>query len=399
MGYTGSYQSKIFAEGGSSFPFTMEGWERAARSALPRRDFDYFAGGAGRETTLAANREAFDRWGLIYKVLREEGDVDPSRVVVGTPMSMPVMLAPAGVAGLAHPEAEQAAARAASGAGVVHVLSATTSMSLEQVAQAAPEGRRWFQFAWPDDEPLARSLVTRAESAGYGAIMVMGDCYVAGWRPRELAAGFSPFLTAHGLGNYLSDPRFRELAGLDAGTGPRQAPARATQAAAETWNRVFTRPTFRARDLERLRSWTALPIIVKGVCAPAEAAELYEAGADALVVSNHGGRQLDNGVAALDCLPPVVTAVDGRVPVLFDSGIRSGTDVLIALALGAHAVLVGRPWLYALAVGGQAGIEHLLHCLQAEFTSALVLTGHHRCDTLSPRDLTPVTPPHRKGTR
>lgn len=399
MGYAGKYQAQILADGGSPFPFTMEGWEEAARSVLPSRDFDYFAGGAGRETTLVANREAFDRWGITYKVLREEGYIDPARVIVGTPMSVPIMLAPAGVAELAHPDAEKAAARAAAATGVVQVLSATTSTSLEEVAKAAPEGRRWFQFAWPDDEPLARSLVTRAERADYSALVIMGDCYVAGWRPRELAAGFSPFLAAAGLGNYLSDSRFREIAGLDDKAHPREESSSATRAAAETWNRVFTRPSFRPRDLERLRSWTTLPIIVKGVCNPSEAVQLSDAGADALIVSNHGGRQLDNGVAALDCLSPVLTAVADRIPVLFDSGIRSGTDAFIALALGARAVLVGRAWLYALAVGGQAGVEHLLNCLKAEFTNALALTGHRHCDTLSPQDLTPTTPVRQRGPR
>ncbi|MEU9775281.1 alpha-hydroxy-acid oxidizing protein [Streptomyces sp. NPDC047968] len=393
MPYAGGYQSQVFAAGGSPFPFTVRGLEDAARAALPQSRFDYIAGGAGRERTVAANEDAFARWGLNYRVLRDGRAADPSCTVLGTPMAVPVMLAPAGVADLAHPEAERAAARAAADAGVVQVLSSATSTSLEEVAEAAPGGRRWFQFAWPDDEKLARSLIERAENAGYRAVVLQGDCHVAGWRTRELDSGFFPFRHGHGIGNYLSDPRFCALAGLDTpldqGVFPDPAGVRAAAAA---WNRLYTRPALRPADLGVLRSWTDLPVIVKGVCRPDEAALLVDEGADGLIVSNHGGRQLDSGVAALDCLPGVAEAVAGRVPVLFDSGVRTGTDVLIALALGASAVMIGRPWLYGLAVGGQDGVAHVLRCLEAEFTGALTLAGHHRPDTLSPADLTPVTP-------
>ncbi|POM23110.1 Lactate 2-monooxygenase [Actinomadura rubteroloni] len=399
MAYTGSYQAQVFADGGSPFPFTPKGLEEAARRDLPRRYFDYIAGGAGRERTVAANEAAFGRWGMTYRVLRDGAAADASTTVLGTPMSMPVMLAPAGVAELAHPEAEVAAARAAERAGAVQVLSAVTSASLEEVARAAPQGRRWFQFAWPDDEKLARSLIERAEAAGYGALVVMGDCHVAGWRTRELSSGFFPFQHAHGLGNYISDRRFWELAGFGSAPEDRdRLTPEMIEAAASTWNRVFTRPALLPADVALLRSWTRLPIVVKGVCRPDEAARLCAAGVDALIVSNHGGRQLDGGVAALDCLPPVATAVAGRVPVLFDSGVRTGTDVLIALALGADAVMIGRPWLYGLAVGGQAGVEHVLRSLREEFTGALALTGHRSCASLSAADIVAVAPPTDPGT-
>ncbi|MFC0040026.1 alpha-hydroxy-acid oxidizing protein [Actinomadura rayongensis] len=384
----------MFAAGGSPFPFTPKGLEEAARRDMPREHFDYIAGGAGRERTVAANEAAFGRWGLTYRVLRDGAPADPSRTVLGTPMSMPVMLAPAGVAELAHPEAEAAAARAAERVGAVQVLSAVTSTPLEDVAEAAPNGQRWFQFAWPDDEKLARSLIERAEAAGYTAIVVMGDCHVAGWRTRELSSGFFPFQHAHGLGNYVSDRRFWELAGF--GSVPDGLTPEMVAAAAETWNRVFTKPALQPEDLALLRSWTSLPIVVKGVCRPDEATRLCAEGVDGLIVSNHGGRQLDAGVAALDCLPPVAAAVGGRVPVLFDSGVRTGTDALIALALGADAVMIGRPWLYGLAVGGQAGVEHVLRSLREEFTGALALTGHRTCASLSEADVRAV-PPTEKG--
>ncbi|MFI1191234.1 alpha-hydroxy-acid oxidizing protein [Streptomyces californicus] len=355
--------------------------------------FDYIAGAAGRELTAAANTAAFERWGLVYRVLRDDSLTDPSLTLLGTPMSLPVLLAPAGVADLAHPEGERAAARAAAETGVTMVLSAGTSSSMEEVADAAPQGHRWFQLAWSGDEKLARSLLARAQAAGYEAVMLMGDCYRAGWRPREMDSGFSPFRRGHGIGNYVSDPRFCELAGLDApGLGFREDPVR-LEAVVSTWDRVLTKPALRPRDLAVLRSWTDLPIAVKGVCRPEEAKQLVDAGADAIVVSNHGGRQLDSGVAALDCLAPVVAAVDGKAPVLFDSGVRTGTDVLVALALGASAVMIGRPWLYGLAIGGQAGVEHVLRCLGAEFTDALTLAGHRRCDTLTRDDLVPLGTP------
>ncbi|MEU8773559.1 alpha-hydroxy-acid oxidizing protein [Streptomyces sp. NPDC048606] len=388
--YTSGYQSRVFAEGGSRFPFTAQGLAHAARDVLPRHAFDYIAGGAGRERTVAANEEAFARWSLTYRILRDGRPADPSCTVLGTPMSFPVMLAPAGVAELAHPEAEKAAARAAAEAGVVQVLSSATSTPLEEVAEAAPEGRRWFQFAWPDDERLARSLLDRARKAGYTAVVLQGDCHVAGWRTRELDSGFFPFGRGHGLGNYLSDPRFRELAGLPAAALPGQLGPAAVRAAATAWNRHYTRPSLDPADLELLRSWTDLPLAVKGVCRADEAKRLRDAGADALIVSNHGGRQLDAGPAALDCLPAVAEAAAG-LPVLFDSGVRTGTDVLIALALGASAAMIGRPWLYGLAIGGQAGVEHVLRCLETEFTGALTLTGHHDPAGLSASDLTPVT--------
>ncbi|MCH0563483.1 MULTISPECIES: alpha-hydroxy-acid oxidizing protein [unclassified Streptomyces] len=400
MPYAGGYQSQVFAAGGSPFPFTAQGLEDAAREALPRPRFDYIAGGAGQERTVAANEDAFARWGLNYRVLRDGTAGDPSCTVLGTPMAVPVMLAPAGVADLAHPEAESAAARAAADVGVVQVLSSATSTSLEEVAEAAPGGRRWFQFAWPDDEKLARSLIGRAENAGYSAVVLQGDCHVAGWRTRELDSGFFPFRHGHGIGNYLSDPRFCELAGT--GTPPARgaAPDPAdVQAAAAAWNRLYTRPALRPADLALLRSWTDLPVVVKGVCRPDEAVLLVDEGVDGLIVSNHGGRQLDSGVAALDCLPGVAGAVAGRVPVLFDSGVRTGTDVLIALALGASAVMIGRPWLYGLAVGGRDGVAHVLRCLEAEFTGALTLTGHRRPGTLSPADLTPASSHRPRSAR
>ncbi|EDY47388.1 alpha-hydroxy-acid oxidizing protein [Streptomyces clavuligerus] len=392
MVYAGSYQSHTFRAGGSAYPFGADALEEAARLKLPAESFDYIAGAAGRELTARANIAAFTRYGLIYRVLRHNSPTDPAVTLLGTPLALPVLLAPAGAADLAHPGAEAEAARGAADVGTSLVLSAVTSTPLEDVAAAAPHGHLWFQLAWPGDEQLARSLVHRAEKAGYAAVVLMGDCYAAGWRPRELDHGFFPYRHGHGLGNYSSDPRFWELADHSP-SGP-GLPDDATRAvAAATWNRVFTRPSLAPEDLATLKSWTHLPVLVKGVCDPGEARCLVDAGADGIAVSNHGGRQLDSGVAALDCLPAVAAAVSGRVPLLFDSGIRTGTDVLIALALGADAVMIGRPWLYGLALGGADGVAHVLRCLKDEFTSALTLTGHHTCATLSPSDLTPVRAP------
>ncbi|MFF5718117.1 alpha-hydroxy-acid oxidizing protein [Streptomyces buecherae] len=391
MAYTGSYQSQVFGNGGSPYPFGAAELEEAARVKLSPEAFDYIAGAAGRGLTARANAAAFSRYGLTYRVLHQDIPTDPAVTILGTSLALPVLLAPAGVADLAHPEAEAGAARGAAEVGTSLVLSAVTSSPLEDVAAAAPSGHPWFQLAWSRDERLARSLVHRAEKAGYEAIVLMGDCYAAGWRPRELSHAFFPYRHGHGLGNYYSDPRFWALAGHTP-SGPGLPDDAAREAAVAVWNQVFTRPSFAPGDLATLKSWTDLPILVKGVCDPSEARCLVEAGADGIVVSNHGGRQLDNGVAALDCLPAVCAAVAGRVPVLFDSGIRTGTDVLIALALGADAVMIGRPWLYGLALGGADGVAHVLRSLKDEFTSALTLTGHHTCATLSLSDLTPAGP-------
>jgi isopentenyl diphosphate isomerase/L-lactate dehydrogenase-like FMN-dependent dehydrogenase len=363
-------------------PMTADGLEAAAQRALPAEAFGYVAGGASTERTVAANREAFTRWRIVPRMLRGITERDLSTTVLGTPMAAPVLTAPIGGLGLVHPDADLAVTRAAAVLGLTSVLSTVSSVTLEDVAAATGDAGRWFQLYWPRDPALAESLVGRAEAAGYQAIVVTVDTWSLSWRPRDLQLAHLPFLHAEYIANYLSDPVFR--ARLDA---PPEESAQARQQAVRTWMELFGNPALGWSDLSLLREWTRLPILIKGICHPDDARAALDHGADGVVVSNHGGRQVDGARAALDCLPDVVAAVGGRAPVLLDSGIRCGADVLIALALGAHAVLLGRPWVYGLGLAGQRGVEHVLRAVLGDLDLMLALAGYSRPAELSAQSI------------
>jgi lactate 2-monooxygenase len=375
MAYFGDFQSEIYQRGLAGerpdLPMTVAGLAAAARGTLSAEAFGYVAGGASTERTMAANAEAFARWRIVPRMLRGTAGRDLGTTVLGTPMSAPVLTAPVGVLGLVHPDAEGAVTRAAAALGLASVLSTVSSTTLEDVAAAAPDAPRWFQLYWPRDPELAESLVRRADKSGYRAVMVTVDTWALGWRPRDLELGHLPFLRAEGLANYLSDPVFR--ARLDA--LPEES-AEAMRAAVLGWVELFGNPALGWADLRLLREWTELPIVIKGICHPDDARLALDHGADAVVVSNHGGRQVDGARAALDCLPDVVAAVGGRAPVLLDSGIRCGADVLIALALGAAAVLLGRPWVYGLGLAGQRGVAHVLRTILGDLDLSMALAGY-----------------------
>jgi isopentenyl diphosphate isomerase/L-lactate dehydrogenase-like FMN-dependent dehydrogenase len=354
-------------------PMTADGLEAAARDVLPAEAFSYVAGGASTERTIAANRAAFARWRIVPRMLRGITQRDLSTTVLGTPMTAPVLTAPVGALSLVHPDGDAAVTRAAAALGLTSVLSTASSATLEDVAAAAPGAGRWFQLYWPRDRELAESLVRRAEVAGYRAIVLTVDTWSLGWRSRDLQLAHLPMLKAHGIANYLSDPVFRSR--LDA---PPEESAQAMEQALRTWAELFGNPALNWADLALLGQWTHLPVLVKGICHPDDARSALDHGADALVVSNHGGRQVDGARAALDCLPEVVAAVDGRAPVLLDSGIRCGADVLIALAAGAQAVFLGRPWVYGLGLAGQRGVEHVLRVLLGDLDLTLALAGYAR---------------------
>ncbi|HEV7451791.1 MAG TPA: lactate 2-monooxygenase [Pseudonocardiaceae bacterium] len=377
MANFGDFQSEIYLRGlageQSDLPMTADGLEAAARDVLPAQVFGYVAGGASTERTIAANREAFARWRIVPRMLRGVTDRDLSTTVLSTPMAAPVLTAPVGVLGMVHPDAERAVTRAAAALGLTSVLSTASSTTLEDVAAAAPDAHRWYQLYWPRDPELAQSLVRRAETAGYRAIVVTVDTWSLGWRPRDLQLAHLPFLYAEGIANYLSDPVFRSR--LDA---PPEQSAQAMQMAVRTWRELFGNPALGWSDLSLLREWTGLPILIKGICHPDDARAALDHGAAGVVVSNHGGRQVDGTRAALDCLPDVLATVDGRAPVLLDSGIRCGADVLIALALGAQAVLLGRPWVYGLGLAGQRGVAHVLRAVLGDFDLSLALAGYAR---------------------
>ncbi|HWR49412.1 MAG TPA: alpha-hydroxy-acid oxidizing protein [Pseudonocardiaceae bacterium] len=386
MAHFGDLANEIYLRGLAGerpdLPMTADGLEAAARDVLPAEAFSYVAGGASTERTIAANREAFARWRIVPRMLRGITERDLSTTVLGTSMAAPVLTAPVGVLGLVHPDADLAVTRAAAALGLTSVLSTLSSTTLEEAAAAAADAPRWFQLYWPRDPEVAESLVRRAGVAGYRAIVVTVDTWSVGWRPRDLQLAHLPFMRATGIANYLSDPVFR--AQLDT---PPEESAQAMQLAVRRWVELFGNPTLGWSDLSLLRQWTRVPVLVKGICHPDDARAALDHGADGLVVSNHGGRQVDGARAALDCLPGVLATVGGRAPVLLDSGIRCGADVLIALALGARAVLLGRPWIYGLGLAGQRGVEHVLRVLLGDLDLALALAGYASPSELGARSV------------
>ena len=368
MSFSGSLiQNAIYiAQRPPEWPVDAADWERAAAERLDEGAFGYIAGGAGSEATMHANLDAFRRTRLRPRMLTGNGSRDISVEVLGLRSPAPFLLAPVGVLSIAHEEGELAVARAASSAGVPVVLSSASTFSLEQVAETGAP--RWFQLYWVNDREVCASFVRRAEAAGYGAIVVTLDTLTLGWRPRDLRCAYLPFLRGEGCGQFFTDPVFRaKLA---------QSPEEDPVTAAATMLATFPNLGLAWTDLDWLREQTSLPILVKGVLTADDACEALRHGVDGIVVSNHGGRQVDGAVAALDALVEVRDALPEAV-VLMDGGIRCAADVLKAVALGADAVLLGRPYAYALAVGGQRGVEVLIEQLMAEIELTLALAGAH----------------------
>jgi lactate 2-monooxygenase len=296
--------------------------------------------------------------------------------VLGTPMPAPLLLAPIGVQKVVHPNGELATARAAASLGVPMIASTVSHFSLEEIADAGGDAPRWFQLYLPHDKELAASFLSRAEAAGYGAIVLTVDTFVPGWKPRDLQQAWVPYLHGMGVANFFADPVFR--AGLE------RPPEEDVGAATGHFLGIRGNPSLNWDDLEWLREQTLLPIVLKGIQHPDDARLALDHGVDGIVVSNHGGRQVDGAIGSLDALPGVVGVVDGRVPVLFDSGIRGGADVVKALALGAAAVLVGRPWVYGLALAGADGARAVLENLWAELDLTMALCGVRSIDQIGP---------------
>jgi lactate 2-monooxygenase len=375
MSFQGSrIQNTIYVSGESPWPITPEEWETRAAEVLEPGPFDYIAGGAGSEATMRANLEAFERRRLRPRMLTGNSERDISVEVLGTSSPAPFLLAPIGVLSIAHAEGELAVARAAAATDVPIVLSSAASHSIEAVAEAMGEAQRWFQLYWVNDRDVVVSLVERAEAAGNGAIVVTLDTLILGWRPRDLRKAYLPFVTGEGCAQFFSDPVFRRR--LD------RPPEDDMLAAAVAMLATFPNLGLTWDDLAWLRDRTKLPLLVKGVLTGEDAQRARECGVHGIVVSNHGGRQVDGAVAALDALVEVREAVGREAIVLMDGGIRRGADVLKALALGADAVLLGRPYAYALAVGGQEGVETLIRNLMAETDLTLALLGGTRAADL-----------------
>ncbi|HSS03939.1 MAG TPA: alpha-hydroxy-acid oxidizing protein [Solirubrobacterales bacterium] len=374
------YYREIYARGlggeTPSVPVAVAELERRAREAMKEGVANYVFAGAGAEDTMRANRAALDRRRIVPRMLRDVAARDLSTTVLGTKMPAPLMLAPIGVQRGVHEEGELATARAAAALGVPMIASTASAFTLEEIAAASADGPRWFQLYWPNERDLLESFVGRAEVAGYGAIVVTVDTFIPGWKPRDLQQAWLPFLEGMGNANYFQDPVFR--ASLE------KTPEEDQGAATGRYLGVLANPSLTWDDLELLRELTSLPILVKGIQHVDDAREAARRGIDGLIVSNHGGRQVDGALGSLDALGPIAEAVGNEMAILFDSGIRGGADVIKALALGADAVCLGRPYLWGLALEGQAGVETVLKMVLGELDLTMALCGYTKPDQLSP---------------
>ena len=375
----------------AAHPFEAAALEAAAQEKLSREAFAYVAGGAGAEQTLRQNREAFERWAIVPRMLRDVSRRDPGTEVLGRRLPSPFLLAPVGALELVHRDADLAVVRAAAAEGIIPILSSQASRPMEDCAAEMGDAPRWFQLYWSTVDELVASFVARAERCGCEAVVITLDTTLLGWRARDLELAYLPFLRGRGIAQYTSDPVFQRLV---RDRGPAATAGRPTLAALRTlyqlrrnvvgldprasvqaFTEIYSRPSLQWDDLERIRDLTRLPVLLKGILHPEDARRAVESGFDGIVVSNHGGRQLDGAIATLDALPAIAAEVAGRVPVLLDSGIRTGADALKALALGATAVLVGRPYVYGLAIAGEEGAREVLQNLVADFDLALGLSG------------------------
>ncbi|MFE3193990.1 lactate 2-monooxygenase [Nocardia sp. NPDC059240] len=383
----GDFQNEIYFNGlrgvVPAYPVSYAELAERAKAAMPPSVYSYVAGGAGDERTQNANVAAFDQWGVVPRMFVGAKQRDLSVELFGTTWPAPVFMAPVGVIGLCAQDGhgDLATAKAAARTGVPMVASTLTVDPMEDVAAEFGDTPGFFQLYTPTDRDLAASLVERAERAGFKGIVVTLDTWVTGWRPRDLSTGNFPQLRGHCLANYFTDPVFRASLA--------QSPEQDPQSAILKWIQVFGNPLTWA-DLPWLRSLTTLPLIVKGICHPEDARRAKDLGVDGIYCSNHGGRQANGGLPALDVLPEVVAAADG-LPVLFDSGVRSGADIVKALALGASAVGIGRPYAYGLALGGADGIVHVLRTLLAEADLIMAVDGYPTLKDLTPDALRPVS--------
>ena len=398
-------QTQIYLDGLSGrrprIPLDPERLERAAQKRMRPEAFAYVAAGAGHERTMAANRAAFDQWRIVPRVLRDVEHRDTSVELLGQRLPSPFLLAPVGVLELAHPEADCAVARAARDTGTGMVLSNQASRPMEGVSRILADTPHWFQLYWSRSDELVASLAARAERCGCSGIVITLDTTMLGWRTRDLEGAFLPFLRGQGLAQYTSDPAFTRLITEQPLPPPEQEPPRTIatlralieltraypdsfwrtlltgrgRAAVQKFSEIYSRPSLTWDTLAFLRERTELPIVLKGILHPDDAARAVAEGMDGVIVSNHGGRQVDGSIATLEALPGVVEAVDGRIPVLLDSGVRGGSDIFKALALGARAVLIGRPYVYALGIAGREGVRDLLLNLAADFDLTMGLAG------------------------
>jgi lactate 2-monooxygenase len=413
-------QTRIYRAGVSGrrprVPTDATKLEARAEKAMDREAFAYVAGGAGTGATMRANRAGFDRWRIVPRMLRDVSGRDTGVELLGRRLESPFLLSPVGVLEMMHADADLAVARAARAEGVPMILSNQASRPMEAVARELGDSPRWFQLYWSTSDELVESLVRRAEACGCEAIVVTLDTTLLGWRTHDLDLAYLPFLRGKGIAQYTSDPVFRRIIATDPVTlgpdeQPRPTPAalrtlvqltRAypdrfasalrsghARAAVQTFVRIYSRPSLTWENLPFLRERTRLPILLKGILHPDDGARAVDEGMDGIIVSNHGGRQVDGAIATIDALPGVAAAVGGRIPIILDSGVRGGADAFKALALGATAVGIGRPYAYGLAIAGAAGVREVLQNVKADFDLTLGLSGHTSVAELGPEALAP----------
>jgi lactate 2-monooxygenase len=396
-----------------SVPVEMRELEAAAERSMSPQAFAYVAAGAGNESTKQANESSFERWRIVPRMLRDISERDLSVELFGRRIAAPLLLSPVGVLEMAHRDADAAAARAAAAEGVPMIFSNQASVPMEACAEAMGASPRWFQLYWSTSNELVESLVGRAEACGCEAIVVTLDTTMLGWRTRDLALGYLPFLRGKGIAQYTSDPVFQRLIADRSSDGGAPTPrpnlaalgtliqlvrrypdrfwpalrSGKARRAVERFVQIYSRPSLTWDDLPFLRERTRLPIVLKGILHPDDARRAIDSGMDGILVSNHGGRQVDGAIATIDALPGVVDAVDGRVPVLLDSGVRGGADMFKALALGAAAVCIGRPYLWGLAVAGESGVREVIRNFVADFDLTMGLAGCRSVAEIGPESL------------
>jgi lactate 2-monooxygenase len=385
--------------------------EERARAAMSAQAFAYVMGGAGTGRTVAANRAGFDAWQIVPRMLRDVGERDTSVELFGERLPSPFLLSPIGVLEMADDEADVAVARAARQTGVPMTFSNQASRPMEECARELGETPSFFQLYWSTSNDLVASFAQRAEKCGCRAIVVTLDTTLLGWRTNDLDLGYLPFLRGMGIAQYTSDPVFDRLISGDgdelaSSPRPRITPETVktlvaltrnypdrfdralssgkARAAVQTFTQIYSRPSLAWEDLQFLREQTSLPILLKGILHPDDARRALDEGIDGIWVSNHGGRQVDGAISTIAALPGIAEAVGGRLPIIFDSGIRGGADAFKALALGATAIGIGRPYCYGLAIAGQVGVREVLENFQADFDLTLGLSGYRSIAEITP---------------
>ncbi len=381
-------------------PFDFQKLEAKAKSRISKEAFAYIVGGAGTDSTVRQNKSAFSKWKIVPRMLRDVSERNMSIELFGDHLPFPLLLSPIGVLELMHRKADLAVARAASKTGVPMIFSNQASFPMEQTAAQMGDQPRWFQLYWSKSNDLVASLVKRAEASGCSAIAVTLDTTMLGWRPQDLELAYLPFLRGKGIAQYISDPVFNRLLDEpDDASELKQKPnlqtilnvlelmynypggffnnlkSKRPLKAVRKFIQIYSRPSLTWDDLSFLREHTSLPIVLKGILHPDDARKAVDYGVDGLIVSNHGGRQVDGSISTIEALPKIVEVVDGKLPVLLDSGIRGGADIFKAIALGAKAVCVGRPYAYGLAVGGEQGVVEVIKNLYSDFELTMGLAG------------------------